>query len=413
MSKYEFPLPDTGEGLHEAEILAWFVKVGDEVAENDALVEVQTDKAVVEITSPVSGKVEALGAEQGETLKVGETLVYLTDVQSSSVSAEVKEEKTESSPASKEETKVAPVENKSKNPITNRVKAAPSVRKAAREAGIDLSLIKATGPKGRVLRKDLENFIARKDENSYAFDNEDVQVTEVAKEDEVVPIKGLRKIIFENMKTAYTNAVHCTGMDEVEVTRLVTARENLLAYAEQLNVKLTYLPFIIKAVSIALQKHRVFNSHVNDEQMTVTYRKDIHIGVAMAIEEGLVVPVIRHANKKSIMQIAKEVNELSHKARNQQLSPQELTGSTFTISSTGAKGGWYATPIINYPEVAILGVHKIKKQPIVVKNHIEIGHMMGMSLTFDHRIIDGEPAGNFMAEVAKILCAPEIFMVEN
>src|SRR5699024_1159713 len=196
-------------------------------------------------------------------------------------------------------------------------------------------------------------------------------------------------------------------------TRLVAARSNLMPYAEQLHIKLTYLPFVIKAVAIALQKHPIFNSTVNDEAMTITYRKDIHIGVAMAIEEGLVVPVIHHANKKSIMQIAQEVSELSNKAHEQKLSPQELRGSTFTISSTGAKGGWYATPIINYPEVAILGVHKIKQQAIVVDNQIEIGHMMGMSITFDHRIIDGEPAGNFMTEVAQILQTPEVFMVEN
>src|SRR5699024_5099930 len=166
-------------------------------------------------------------------------------------------------------------------------------------------------------------------------------------------------------------------------TRLVAARSNLMPYAEQLHIKLTYLPFVIKAVAIALQKHPIFNSTVNDEAMTITYRKDIHIGVAMAIEEGLVVPVINNANKKSIMQIDQEVSELSNKAHEQKLSPQELRGSTFTISSTGAKGGWYATPIINYPEVAILGVHKIKQQAIVVDNQIEIGHMMGMSITFD------------------------------
>lgn len=412
MSTYEFPLPDTGEGLHEAEILAWFVKIGDFVKENDPLVEIQTDKAVVEITSPVAGKIASLGAEQGETLKVGEILVYLTDVETKSKQKEQTEQRNELKQPIEKEQQQSNQDAHDKRETKKRVKAAPSVRKAAREAGVDLGDVTATGPNGRILRSDLENYLTKKDSDARVEIARGLDVTTESREDEVVPIRGLRKIIFENMKRASSNAVLCTGMDDVEVSRLVEVRKSLMSFAEEMNVKLTYLPFVVKAVSHALKKHPVFNSLINEEKMTLTYRKDIHIGIAMATEEGLVVPVIHHADKKTIMQIAVEINELAEKAREQKLSTNELTGSTFTITSTGAKGGWYATPIINYPEVAILGVHKIKKQPIVVEDEIKIGHMMGMSITFDHRVIDGEPAGNFMTEVAQILHAPEVLMLD-
>lgn len=414
MAKYEFPLPDTGEGLHEAEILSWYVQVGDYIKENDALVEVQTDKAVVEISAPISGKIDSLGAEEGESLKVGEILVYLSEV-TSTVSNEAQETKqvtdkdTTNNNESSQEINVLKKEKRPKG-----VKAAPSVRKAAREQGVDLTLVNPTGPNDRILKKDLEAYIAE-GENSIPTTNRINDISkDVSKDDEIVPIKGLRKIIFENMKVANSNAVLCTGMDDVEVSKLVEIRKSLKTYTDTLHVNLTYLPFIVRAVSIALKNHPVFNSLINEAEMTLTYKKDVHMGIAMATKEGLVVPVIRHADKKSILELATEIENLAEKARNKKLSPEELTGSTFTISSTGAKGGWYATPIINHPEIAILGVHKIKKQPIVTEDdQISIGHMMGMSITFDHRIVDGEPAGNFMTEIANILNKPEILMLDN
>src|SRR5699024_2884239 len=228
-------------------------------------------------------------AEQGETLKVGETLVHLTNVEQTLV--DTNEEAQGDPPATSQNNnqRAETTVDMQEKPITKRVKAAPSIRKAAREAGVDLSLITPTGPSGRVLRKDLEKYLARKDDPVHMFTEVDKIVEEPAKEDKVVPIQGMRKVIFDNMKTAQSKAVHCTGMDEVDVKRLVAASSNLMPYAEQLHIKLTYLPFVIKAVAIALQKQPIFNSTVNDEAMKITYRKDIHIGVAMAIEEGLVV----------------------------------------------------------------------------------------------------------------------------
>src|SRR5690625_2236044 len=408
MSSYEFHLPDIGEGLHEAEIVKWLVKVGDDIKVNDDLVEIQTDKAVVEITSPISGKVESLGAEEGDTLKVGEVLVYFSNVTGGHNVSEEKDtpatQSAQAQSAQEEETKPKTSRNRKQ-----RVLAAPSVRKAAREAGIDLTKVTPTGTRGRIIAKDLQRYMEEQQQVQAVPKKEEIPSSTVP--DKEVPITGLRKIIFENMQKAVSNAVLCSGMDDVNVTKLVDVRKNLLSYAESIGVKLTYLPFIVKAVSSALKNHPIFNASVNEEAMTITYHQDIHIGIAMATEAGLIVPVIRHADQKSIIQLAQEIEELSKKAQDNKLSPAELTGSTFTISSTGAKGGWYATPIINYPEVAILGVHSIKKQPIVVDDEIKIGHMMGMSITFDHRIIDGEPSGQFMSEVAHILNTPEILLL--
>lgn len=405
MTAYEFLLPDIGEGLHEAEIVTWFVAVGDYVKENENMVEVQTDKAVVEITAPVSGKIEALGGKEGEKITVGDVLVKFGETAVEKVASPIEKTREE-----QEETKLLPTK-----PSTTRIMAAPSVRKAARVAGVDLSKIVPTGKNGKILAVDLKNYIEQKQRN----ENIDVDIP-LQKPQEIIgdieleseKIKGVRKAIFENMKQSVSHAVHCTGMDKANVSGLVKVRSELLPYAEKLNIKLTYLPFIVKAVSIMLKKYPIFNSTVDEEEMLIIYNNEINIGIAMATEQGLIVPVIKNANQKSIIEIAKELSDLSNKARERKLISSDITGSTFTISSTGSKGGWFATPIINHPEVAILGIHKIEKEPIIVNDQIEIGHMMGMSLTFDHRVIDGEPSGNFMNGVAKLLEYPEKFLLE-
>jgi pyruvate dehydrogenase E2 component (dihydrolipoamide acetyltransferase) len=399
--RYEFKLPDIGEGLHEAEIIRWLIQEGDEVAADQPIAEIQTDKAMVEITTPVAGKVVALAGPEGATVKVGEALIIV--------------EQQEASSAGQQETagvEAAPQRKK-------RVIAAPSVRKRAREMGVPIEEVEGSGEGGRVTLADLERYVKERESAAAAAAPalEAAKPPSVARNDgavkeERIPIRGLRKKIAEKMvKSAYT-APHVTGMDEVDVTKLVEIRTVLAKQLEPESIKLTYLPFIIKAVTRALKEHPIFNAMVDEETNEIVLKKEYHIGIATATKEGLVVPVIKHADQKSIRELAIEIAELSEKAHRHTLRIDELQGSTFTITSTGAGGGWFATPIINYPEVAILGVHAIKRRPVVIGEEIVIRDMMGMSLTFDHRVIDGEPAGRFMRTVARILEHPEQLLLD-
>ncbi|BDG45167.1 dihydrolipoamide acetyltransferase family protein [Saccharococcus caldoxylosilyticus] len=398
--RYEFKLPDIGEGLHEAEIIRWLIQEGDEVAADQPIAEIQTDKAMVEITTPVAGKVVALAGPEGATVKVGEALIVVEQETGSAGQQEA------------DSVEPAPLQRK------KRVIAAPSVRKRAREMGVPIEEVEGSGEGGRVTLADLERYVKERESAAAAA----APSLETAKpsaggndgavKEERLPIRGLRKKIAEKMvKSAYT-APHVTGMDEVDVTKLVEIRTVLAKQLESESIKLTYLPFVIKAVTRALQEHPIFNAMVDEETNEIVLKKEYHIGIATATKEGLVVPVIKHADQKSIRELAMEIADLSEKAHRHTLRIDELQGSTFTITSTGAGGGWFATPIINYPEVAILGVHAIKRRPAVVGDEIVIRDMMGLSLTFDHRVIDGEPAGRFMRTVARILEHPEQLLLD-
>jgi pyruvate dehydrogenase E2 component (dihydrolipoamide acetyltransferase) len=399
--RYEFKLPDIGEGLHEAEIIRWLIQEGDEVAADQPIAEIQTDKAMVEITTPVAGKVVTLAGPEGATVKVGEALIVVEQETGSAGQQEA------------DSVEPAPLQRK------KRVIAAPSVRKRAREMGVPIEEVEGSGEGGRVTLADLERYVKERESAAAAA----APALEAAKppsagrndgavKEERLPIRGLRKKIAEKMvKSAYT-APHVTGMDEVDVTKLVEIRTVLAKQLESESIKLTYLPFVIKAVTRALQEHPIFNAMVDEETNEIVLKKEYHIGIATATKEGLVVPVIKHADQKSIRELAMEIADLSEKAHRHTLRIDELQGSTFTITSTGAGGGWFATPIINYPEVAILGVHAIKRRPAVVGDEIVIRDMMGLSLTFDHRVIDGEPAGRFMRTVARILEHPEQLLLD-
>lgn len=406
MPTYNFTLPDIGEGLHEAEIVRWLVQPGDQVKENENIVEVGTDKAVVEISAPVSGTIQALGGAEGSPLKVGATLVVFTDVS---------DERAHGKAAEAIELPAVPVSHRVERTRGERILAAPSVRKAARDAGVDLREVAPTGKGGKILAADLQRHLGAGAGQAPGAAREAAPVTKIPEQlafpesagPRSEPITGTRRVIFNRMTAAKQHAVMCTGMDEVDATALVALRSSLLPHAEGL----TYLPFIIKAVTQNLKKYPVFNSSVDEENMEIRYHDAIHIGIATATDQGLLVPVIKNADRKSVLEIAAEIAELTQRARERKLAPPELTGSTFTVSSTGNGGGWYATPILNHPEVAILGVHQIKKQPIVVGDEIRIGHLMGMSLTFDHRIIDGEPVGRFMGGVKELLEKPELLVL--
>ncbi|WP_431026694.1 dihydrolipoamide acetyltransferase family protein [Lysinibacillus sp. LZ02] len=396
---FDFLLPDIGEGLHEAEVLKWFVAVGQKVKANELLVEVQTDKAVVEITAPVSGVVHQLGGEVGDSIIVG-TLLCQFDTKNTPTLEKEEVEKTE---------KTVPIQpEKTENSNKRTVKAAPSVRKAARNLGINIEKVVGSGPKGRVLRADLEQYLAQKSDVPTTIEKS----MEWTGQEKAIPIRGLRKAIFENMEKSVANAVLCTGMEKLNVTKLIQFKKEAQQLQEFKTTKLTYLPIILKAVASSLKEHQIFNSKVNEENRTIIISPVINIGVAVATEEGLLVPVIKNADKKSIYEIAKELEILLEKVKTKKISVAELTGSTFTVSSTGSKGGIFATPIPNYPEVAILGVHKIVKEPVVVNDAIEVGHTMTLSCTFDHRVIDGEPVGVFMQTLANYLENPIRFLID-
>lgn len=420
---YEFRLPDIGEGLHEAEILTWFVQVGDHVKENENIVEIQTDKAVVEISAPVTGTIKSLGGEPGSVLKVGDPLITIVEDK-----PEMQQEFTSQTLPQQDPPQLQPFSDQNEsfqkqrtNLPRKRVIAAPSVRRLARELGIDITEVMPTGKGGKVTEEDVKALKKQLEEDvvaplapkaakrvSVQIDNS-VEVQEETRE----PIRGLRKRIYENMKTSKSTAIHCTGMDEVIITKLVEIRKQLLPFANEVGIKLTYLPFFVKAVSKVLKHHPIFNASVDDEKMEIVYKKNIHIGIATATQEGLIVPVIKHADKKNILEIAGEIQDLSMRAKERKLKPQELSDSTFTISNTGGNGGWFATPIINYPEVAILGIHSIKKRPIVQDDQIVIGEVMGMSITFDHRVIDGAHSNIFMKEIHSYIENPERLILEG
>jgi len=427
---YEFKLPDIGEGLHEAEIIRWLIREGDVVKADQPIAEIQTDKAMVEMTTPVAGKVVALAGPEGATVKVGEPLIVVETEESAAGEAAPAED------SHRESASVA--QEGAPRPARKRAIAAPSVRKRARELGVPIDEVEGTGEGGRVTLADLERYVREREAavavaeqrersgaavlpaGSVATERKtdkaawtSIASTElVVPEEERIPLRGLRKKIAEKMvKSAYT-APHVTGMDEVDVTKLVEIRKNLASELAKEQIKLTYLPFIIKAVTRALKQYPMFNASLDEETNEIVLKKRYHIGIATATKAGLVVPVIRDADQKSIRELAVEIAELSEKAHRQALRLEELQGSTFTITSTGAGGGWFATPIINYPEVAIFGAHAIKRRPVVVGDEIVIRDMMGMSLTFDHRVIDGEPAGRFMRTVAYYLEHPEVLLLD-
>lgn len=401
---YEFHLPDIGEGLHEAEILQWFVSVGDVIAKDQLIVEVQTDKAAAEISTPVGGKVRALGGEVGEIVKVGDVLIALDTAESGLDSG------------------MAPVDNGQGAPVHlgNKVLAAPAVRKLARELNVDLAQVPPSDARGHVTKADVEAYaktLATSGQQVVTLAS--VQPTVLDRHDTMAeqekelrqPIRGLRRRVYENMTRSMYTAPQATGMDELDASRLVEVRERLLPFASAQAIKLTYLPFIIKAVTHVLLEYPIFNASVDDESLEIIYKRHLNIGVATATPEGLLVPVIHHANQKSVFDIARELEDLARLARERKLTMEHLSGGTFTISSTGASGGWYATPIVNYPEVAILGVHRIAKKPVVLEDdQIVVRHQMGFSLSFDHRVIDGEPVGQFIHRFKEIIEHPELLL---
>ncbi len=404
----EFKLPDIGEGVVEGEVVKWLVKEGDTVNEDQLLVEVLTDKATIQIPSPAKGKVLKLLAKEGSTVKVGETMIL--------IGAEG-ESPTQPSPSTerpsppKEISLASSMATETIEAKSDQILAPPAIRKLARDMSVDLAQVRGSGPGGRITREDV--LATTKSTPQVAAAITETRARAPVGPEQRIPLRGIRRIIAERMVKSRRTAAHVTHVDEVDMTDLVTVRQKMKTEAEATGVKLTFLPFIAKAVVRALKDHPYLNSSLDDEKGEIVIKKYYSIGIAAAAPDGLVVPVVKEADKKSIMQIAREIEELSEKARAGKLELHELQGGTFTLTNIGSFGGVLSTPIINHPEVAIMGVHKIAPRPVVRDGQVAIREMTYLSLSFDHRVLDGAEAALFTNDVIKYLQNPQLLLSES
>ncbi|MDQ0298971.1 pyruvate dehydrogenase E2 component (dihydrolipoamide acetyltransferase) [Salibacterium salarium] len=424
---FEFQLPDIGEGIHEGEIVKWFVKAGDTVQEDDVLCEVQNDKAVVEIPSPVEGTVKEVKAEEGVTTNVGDVILTIDDGSADSPSTESSgeaeesqekaEPKQEESNEQKEEVS-ASADDQSEDD-GKRVIAMPSVRKFAREKGVNIQKVQGTGKNGRISKEDIESFIdggqestqEKGEEKATASTSSAVQDTTAL--EERVPMKGIRKAIAKAMVNSKQTAPHVTHLDEVDVENLVANRKKFKSVAAEKDIKLTYLPYVVKALTSAIREFPALNASIDDENEEIVYKKYFNIGIAADTEQGLVVPVVKDADRKSIFMLADEINELAGKARDGKLSSEEMKGGSTTISNVGSAQGQWFTPVINHPEVAILGIGRIEEKAVVRDGEVVIRPMLALSLSYDHRLIDGVTAQNALNHVKRLLNDPELLVMEG
>jgi pyruvate dehydrogenase E2 component (dihydrolipoamide acetyltransferase) len=448
---YEFILPDIGEGVHEGEIVSWLVNVGDQIAEDQPMVEVMTDKATVEIPSPVAGTVLQLNGAEGEIVFVGNVLIVIGEAGEAIASSNDKKAEAPAAPvvetaapaagssngAPPATSGTAPVAASSAAP-SGRVLATPSTRKFAREMNIDIKLVTGSGPAGRVTDDDVKAFAeggvattatatapapgvaAPSTTPDSATPTPATAATPTpppvrrvlaGETEERMPLRGVRKVISDHMIHSTSTHSHFTFVDEVDMTELVKVRKELKPVAEKMGVKLTFLPFIVKAVVGALRKHPTLNASVDFEKEEIILKNYYNIGIAAATDAGLMVPVIKAADQLSMIEIGVELDRLGTAAKSGKVALEDLQGSTFTITSLGADGGLFATPIINSPESAILGIHEIKKRPVVIDNDIVIRDIMNIALSFDHRLIDGHIGAAFAKEIKRFLEDPKWLLV--
>jgi pyruvate dehydrogenase E2 component (dihydrolipoamide acetyltransferase) len=427
MASFEFRMPDIGEGVVEGEVVRWLVNEGERMRVDQPMVEVMTDKATVEIPTPKAGRVARILAPAGKVCQVGSVMIVI-DLEDAAASAA--KAPTASGSAGEKSAPVPTLAEEERQfagkvppgppgpPAGGKVLATPATRKLARDMGVNINLLRGTGRDGRVTREDVlaAGGGGRPEPVRPAASPESapapVLKIATAPGDERIPFRGVRKKIAENMARSKQKAAHFTYVEECDATELVQLRERARKRVEERGAKLTYLPFIIKAVIAGLKKFPIVNSTLDEERGEIVLRKHYHIGVAAASEAGLIVPVVRDADRKSIAEIARELGELSEKAKSGKATREELTGSTFTISSLGAIGGLLATPIINYPEVAILGVHKIQQKPVVRDGQIVIREMTNFSISLDHRIVDGYEGALFLQHMIALLSDPTALFME-
>jgi len=444
MARFEFRLPDIGEGVTEGEIVGWHVKEGDKVAEDQLMVEVMTDKATVTIGAPRGGRIEKLYADVGHIVKVGDVLVAIQtgngtrasvpSMPAATAVGDIKDalpgtgyfgEKRATASASSTGTAGAHAVAAAHAPAAPAVTvvpqapthfeakplATPATRQLARDLHVDLRTVPGSGPGGRVTREDV---VARSSSGNVsapvpANNNAKKPVGPAA--GTRVPLVGMRRRIAENMALSKNTAAHFTFVEECEADRLVALRDELKPVAEARGLELTFMPFLIKAVVAALKNHPIINSSLDVEKNEIVLHDRYDIGIAAATDQGLLVPVVHNADRLSLFDLAAEVQLLGQKARAGTLSRDDLSGSTFTITSLGKQAGLFAVPIINFPNVGILGIHRIKERPIVKNGQIAIGQIMLLSLSLDHRLVDGHIGAAFAYDVIAGLEAPSRLIV--
>ena len=426
MGTYAFKLPDIGEGVVEGEVVEWMVSVGDTVKEDDPILSVMTDKATVEIPSPVDGKVTKIIGEPGDILPVGEVCIEFEVDGAGNASASTEEAEKAPEPVAEPEPakkapKPEPVAEKAPEPVAaaapvaraagTKALASPAVRQRAREANIDLQIVAGSGPGGRISHADLDRHIAGGASGASSFAPVGATMKTKLTGTEEVKVIGLRRKIADSMMSSYSTIAHFSYFEEVDITALEDLRQHLNSTRPEGAPKLTYLPFIMQALVKALKESPECNALYDDDANVVTRHQAIHLGIATQTDRGLYVPVVKHVEAMDIWQSASEMVRVTSATRDGKASADELSGSTFTITSLGRLGGLGATPIINKPEVGILGVHNAKERAVVRNGQVVVRRMMNLSSSWDHRVVDGHDGATLVQRIKTLLENPAtIFM---
>ncbi len=429
-------MPDIGEGIYEGDIVKWFIKPGDKIEEDDIICEVQNDKAVVELPSPIAGTVEEILVEEGTTARVGDVLVKFDAPGYEHLQPKDEETEANATPEPAQEEVQAKSTDAAAEPVVEvaevdpnqRVIAMPSVRKYARENGVKIQSVSGTGKNGRILKEDIDAFQNGGQEVA-AQAAEPVQAAAAEQEEApkaaapVIPegafpetrekMSGIRRAIANAMVNSKHTAPHVTLMDEVEVSKLVDHRKKFKGIAAEKDIKLTFLPYVVKALVSALREFPALNTSLDDKTNEIIQKHYYNIGIAADTEKGLLVPVVKHADQKSMFAISQEINELGGKARDGKLALNEMQGASCTITNIGSAGGQWFTPVINHPEVAILGIGRIAEKPVVQNGEIVAAPVLALSLSFDHRVIDGATAQHALNQIKRMLNDPELLLMEG
>ena len=410
MSEYVFKLPDLGEGTVEAEIAEWMVKVGDVVAEEDPICAMLTDKAAVELTAPVGGRVISVAGDEGDTVAVGTPLIVFETAAAATQSVEG------STPAPTADQDAGTTAAPSAAPVKaehvgagGKVLTSPSIRARAREAGVDLAQVPGSGPRGRILKADFESYFAAGNAAPAAAKASAGQQQPAGSTE--IKVIGLRRKIAERMASSAREIPHFSYVEEVDVTALESLRGHLNAKKSADEPKLTPLAFLALAVVRALRQFPRGNAHYDSERNVLIQHEAVHLGIATQTDDGLKVPVVQHAESMDLEALAAEIRRVSAAARDNTATREELSGSTITITSLGKLGGIVSTPIINQPEVGIIGVNKMLERPVVVGGRIEVRNMMNLSSSFDHRFVDGYEGAAMIQTLKELLEEPALIFM--
>ncbi len=413
MSEYIFKLPDLGEGLVEAEIAEWMVKVGDTVQEEDAIGAMLTDKAAVELSAPVSGRVVSLAGELGDIIAVGAPLIIfetqdstepqedLPDTDDVAAATVVTDSTVVANSTAKEDT--------STETPSGKVLTSPTIRRRALEAGIDLALVSGTGPRGRIVRSDLDAHLADSTSAANSLGKQKTGSTKITE----IKVLGLRRIIAERMSEANREIPHFAYVEEIDITALESLRQHLNNQKTEAGNKLTLLPFIGLALARTLRQFPQCNALYDRERNVISRHHAVHLGIATQTPDGLKVPVVKHSELRSLDDLAHEIRRVSEAARDNTAKRDELMGSTISITSLGKHGGIVTTPVINLPEVAIIGVNKAVERPVVIDGQVVIRRMMNLSSSFDHRFVDGYDAAMMIQSLKTMLEQPAMIFMED